>query len=189
MRTKWKTLGSRIAYENPWYRIREDKVIRPDGTEGVYGVLERGAAVLMIPWKDTGEIYFLKEYRYPIQQYSYHLPAGTADSGEKPEIAARRELKEETGITGRVWTPLGRFYIAPGYSSQIGYVYLVENLVVGTSHPEGGEDIQVELFTLPEIRRMIQEEIILDQLTITALYKLELFLKNSRTRPSGVGLL
>jgi 8-oxo-dGTP pyrophosphatase MutT (NUDIX family) len=185
MGMKWRTLGSRIAYENPWYRIREDRVIRPDGTEGVYGVLERGAAVLMIPRKDTGEIYFLKEYRYPIQQYSFHLPAGTADPGERPEIAARRELEEETGITGRVWTSLGRFYIAPGYSSQIGYAYLVENLVIGNSHPEGGEDIQVELFTLPEIRRMIQEEIILDQLTITAIYKLELFLQSSRQQTVG----
>jgi len=176
---KWKTLGSRIAYENPWYRIREDAVIRPDGTQGVYGVLERGAAVQMIPRKETGEIYFLREYRYPVQQYSYHLPAGTADAGESPEDAARRELEEETGITGRIWTPLGRFYVAPGYSSQIGYIYLVEDLTLGTSRPEGGEDLHIELFTLSEIQRMILENIIMDQLTVTSLYKLELFLRKN----------
>lgn len=71
----WKTLGSSLVYENPWISVREDRVIRPDGDPGIYGVVHyKHSAVGVLPVDDQGRIWMVGQYRYPLDQYSWEIP-------------------------------------------------------------------------------------------------------------------
>jgi hypothetical protein len=100
----WKSVSTRIHYENPWIRVREDQVVRPDGLPGIYGVVEfKNRAVGVLPVEDDGSVWLVGQYRYPLNAYSWEIPEGGCPESETPETTARRELREETGLTaGRV---------------------------------------------------------------------------------------
>jgi 8-oxo-dGTP pyrophosphatase MutT (NUDIX family) len=108
MKNPWKKLSSRIAYTNPWMTIREDKVIRPDGKKGIYGLmLAPGPSVFVIALTKDKKIYLVKQFRYTFQKPSWELPAGNAGK-DKPLAAAKRELWEETGLTANHWKLFGK---------------------------------------------------------------------------------
>lgn len=123
----WKKLSSRTAYQNPWYRIREDKVIRPDGKEGVYGVLETSHAAYLVPVDSEGRLLLIRQYRYPTEMWSWELPAGGMD-GQDPLVAAKRELGEELGLTARNWQKVAALQSLNGISSEIMYVFVAKDL-------------------------------------------------------------
>ena len=96
----WTTLSSRLMYENPWIRVREDQVLRPDGQPGIYGVVEfKNRAVGVLPVDDEGCIWLVGQHRYPLNSYSWEIPEGGSPQTEPPEETAQRELKEETGLS------------------------------------------------------------------------------------------
>jgi hypothetical protein len=91
----WKTLSSRFVYDNPWIRVREDQVVRPDGQPGIYGVVEfKNRAVGVLPVDDKGRIWLVGQFRYTVQAYSWEIPEGGGPPSESPEATARRELRE-----------------------------------------------------------------------------------------------
>ena len=104
--TGWQTRSTREVYTNQWIRVREDQVVRPDGSDGVYGLLElHHPAAFVVPVTDDGEVVLVRIQRYTVGD-SLEVPSGTTD-GDEPEVAARRELREETGYVARQWQPLG----------------------------------------------------------------------------------
>ncbi|HEY2155391.1 MAG TPA: DNA mismatch repair protein MutT, partial [Isosphaeraceae bacterium] len=73
----WTTLGSRAIYENPWISVREDRVIRPDGKEGIYGVVHfRTRAIGVLPVDEQGRVWIVGQYRYTLGRYSWEIPEG-----------------------------------------------------------------------------------------------------------------
>lgn len=142
--TPWKTLSSKIVYQNPWIKIHEDRVIRPDGKEGLYAFLSKPAAVFILARNKDGFFYFIRQYRYPLKKYIYEIPAGVVDS-RSYLINAKRELKEETGLTSKKWVSLGKFYVAPGHENVIVYSFLALNVDENSltkKNQEGDESIQ-----------------------------------------------
>ena len=82
----WTTLSSRLVYENPWIRVREDQVLRPDGQPGIYGVVEfKNRAVGVLPVDDEGCIWLVGQHRYPLNSYSWEIPEGGSPQSETPE--------------------------------------------------------------------------------------------------------
>lgn len=101
----WPVRASRAVYENAWIRVREDEVVRPDGRDGVYGVVElRHPAVIVIAMTDDDEVLLVDLDRHTVGR-TLELPAGGSD-GELFLDAARRELLEETGYTASSWREL-----------------------------------------------------------------------------------
>ena len=137
--SSWRTLSSRTTYENPWIRVREDAVLRPDGEPGVYGVLEvRSPAVFVVPVTEAGEIVLVWVDRYAIGRNSWEVPAG-GTAGETALVAAARELREETGLAARELTDLGPVFSLNGVAQAPGHVVLATGL-----EQVGGAEQEVE---------------------------------------------
>ena len=129
----WPVTRSRVAYENPWIVVREDEVTRPDGTPGVYGVVEvRRPAVFVVALTDADEVVLVTVDRHTVGR-SVEVPAGGTD-GEDPLVAARRELAEETGLVAGSWRRVGEMSALNGICRAPEVVYLA----TGLREAEGG---------------------------------------------------
>lgn len=169
MKNPWQKLSSRIAYKNPWITVREDQVIKPDGTEGIYGVVESDPAVFVIAKTNEGKIYFVDVFRYTLGHSSLELPAGGTD-GEDPVTAAKRELKEETGLIAMRWQLLGQLDVHNGVSSQSMYAFLATELTQTNEHGQKDDGIsKVVLLDTKQITNHIKNGRIRDTESLAAL--------------------
>lgn len=123
----WPTLATRTAYENPWIRVREDRVRRPDGAEGVYGVVELAhPAVFVVAVDDEDRVVLVTLDRHTTGP-SVEVPAGGTD-GQEPLEAARRELREETGLEAGAWERVGVMDALNGVCRAPEHVFLARDL-------------------------------------------------------------
>lgn len=123
----WPTTGSRVVYENPWIRVQEDAVTRPDGSDGIYGVVEvRRPAVFVVALTDDDEVVLVTVDRHTVGP-STEVPAGGTD-GEDPLAAARRELAEETGLVAEHWQQVGTMHALNGICRAPEVVFLATGL-------------------------------------------------------------
>jgi ADP-ribose pyrophosphatase len=94
----WKTRSSRQIYKNPWTRVREDIAEMPNGKTTIYGVIECGHCVGVLPFLDDNHVVMVRQYRYVFgENHRWEMPTGGVKAGEPLEEAARRELREEVG--------------------------------------------------------------------------------------------
>lgn len=103
----WSTTSSREAYANPWITVREDQVVRPDGSAGLYGVVVPSLATGVVAVDEAGSIVLVEQWRYPLGHGSWELVEGGTHDGETSLQAARRELAEEAGLQAGRWDRLG----------------------------------------------------------------------------------
>ena len=166
----WTAVGTRQVYENPWIRVREDRVLRPDGQPGIYGVVHfRNQAIGVLPVDDDGQVWLVGQHRYPLDAYSWEIPEGGGPEGEDPEQTARRELREETGLIASSLEFLGRSHLSNSVSDEVAYLYRATGLTRGESEPEGTERLQVRRFPWPEARAMVLDGRITDAMSVIAL--------------------
>jgi len=180
-KSSWKTLESNIVYENKWIRLIEDKVIRPDGSEGIYAYMDAIPGIVVIA-EDNGEIFFINEYKYPIKKYIWNLVTGGLGREEDPLIRAKSELYEEMGIKAENWTDLGNFYTAPEIESTYNHVFLARDLVVNEEHALGeGDEIIAEIkkISIQGIHEMIENGEIDNGLVLGVLMQYFVYTKQS----------
>ena len=165
----WETTSTRTAYENRWIRVREDQVVRPDGTDGVYGVVElRQPAVFVVALTDDDEVVLVTVDRHTTG-LSVEVPAGGTD-GEDPLLAAQRELLEETGYTAADWTHVGSMQALNGVCEAPEHVFVARGLTssAATGHHEEGIS-EVRAVPFPEVLAMVANGTITDGETVAAL--------------------
>ncbi len=100
-------LHSRPIYENPWIKVREDRVSRRGEAESVFGVVTMKPGVTVLPLEENGDVYLVREFKYALGDYSLEAISGGLESGETPEHAGIRELAEECGLAAAEWVDLG----------------------------------------------------------------------------------
>ena len=168
--TPWRRTSSRAIYENPWFRVREDRVIRPDGSPGTYGVVELPEYAGIVAVDDRGQVALVRQWRYLYGESSLEVPAGNAAPGDAdPLDAARRELLEETGLTASTWLPLGR--IRYSAVTNVGHLFLARDLAVA-DRPKSGDDWTQLLWLdyFDAISRVLDGEI-MESTSVAALMK------------------
>jgi ADP-ribose pyrophosphatase len=125
----------------------------------------------ILPLIGKDKIVLIREFRFPINKEIWEIPAGKLDRGEKPEIGAKRELKEETGYEAKELKKIGEFYLSPGYSTEYMYLFLATGLKKGEQSLDKGEKIkEVKIFSKKEVLKMIKSRKIVDAKTILALF-------------------
>ena len=179
MENPWKTISSKEIYKNQWIRLREDKVITPTGTDGIYGVVETKPAIGVIPLTNDLHTYLVGQYRYTLNTYSWEIPEGGGAQNEDPLIGAKRELQEETGIIAKKWTFLDTLYTSNSFTDEIGYVYLAEDLSFGNTKPDETEELQIKKITFKDAWQMVLNFEIKDSLAIVGLMRTYYHLKQS----------
>lgn len=170
MTNPYTTLTTRIAYENPWTRVREDIIRRPDGSDGLYGVVERPDFVVVVPYHD-GLVTLVEQYRYPVRARMWEFPMGMWEQapGTDPAVLAAAELREETGWAAGSMLHAGEIFQGPGYCNQRGHIFLATDLTRGATDREASEqDMIARDFPLAELEAMIRSGMVREAMTISA---------------------
>ena len=146
----WQTHQQVEQYRNPWIVVTEHQVTRPDGQPGIYGVVDPGDNVTIVALDDAKRVLLVRDFVFPVQEWSWSLPSGAVEGGESPTEAAIRELREEGGLEAKHWSLLGNYWTTPGISPQMSYLFLARGLHSVPATPEPTEVITHRTVALTE---------------------------------------
>lgn len=166
----WKTVSTRVAYQNPWIRVREDQVIRPDGAPGLYGVVEIRPSVGIVALNDRDEVALVGQWRYSVNRHSWEVPRGGSSPGESDMLAtAQRELAEEAGVKAAHWELLGSVDVCNGVADDVQSLFLATGLSQTPMNLDPEEDIIVAWTPFPDAVRMTMDGRITEVCSVAAI--------------------
>ena len=176
----WKIKNTLEKYKNPWIKVREDQVVRPDGKGGIFGVVEMVDGVSVLVIDDEGYVYLTKEFHYAIKKDSIEVVSGAIDKGENALRAAKRELKEELGIQAKEWINLGMVNPFTTVIKSPSYLYLARKINFSEPNPEGTEVINILKIKFEKALKMVLESKITHGPSCVLILKASEYLKNLR---------
>ena len=168
-----KTINSQLIFDGRVVKLYKDKIELPTGQESLREVVKHSGGVVIFARKED-KVLLVKQFRYPMKEVLYELPAGKLEIGEDPFEAAKRELEEETGYCANKWTDLGYVYTSPGYSDEKLYLYMAEDLEFTHCHPDEGEILQALEYSYEDVLKMIANGEINDAKTLCAIIRAQI---------------
>lgn len=173
-----KKLLSEEIFNGVAIHLFRDEVLLPNGKKGVREIIRHPGAVCVLPITEEGNVIFVNQFRYAFNKVTLEAPAGKLDKGEEPLEAAKRELREETGLSANKIVYLGEMYTTPALIDEIIHLYLATDLVSGEQDLDEDEFINVSEMKLSEAVEKVMNGEIKDSKTQTILLKAEKFLNN-----------
>ena len=168
----WKTLDSKVVYDNPWITLREDRVINPGGGENDYSHIHfKKTAIGIVPLDADGNTWIVGQDRYTLGEYSWEVPMGASEEGEEPLETAHRELKEETGLTAGSMKQLMKLHTSNSITDEVGYVFVAEQLKVGETNFDEMEVLDVRKLPLEDVVAMIGRGEMTDAISVAAILR------------------
>ena len=164
-----RRISTRRVYEGRVVSLDVDDVEEPGGVRAIREVVRHTGSVATLAVHDDGRVVLIRQYRYPVDQPVWELPAGRVDPGESALDGARRELEEETGLRAAHVEPMGVFYTTPGFCDETMHLFRATGLTQGPPRPEADERIEVHACALEEARSMIDAGAICEGKTLVAL--------------------
>lgn len=167
-----KPVKQEYKFRGKIVNLRVDDALLPNGTVAKREVVEHNGGVMVAPLDSDGNLYFVRQFRYPYMEVITELPAGKLEKGEDPFEAGKRELREETGAVAEKYLSLGKLYPTPGYCGEIIHMYLATDLTFGEQHPDEDEFLEVYKIPLQKAVEMVLNDEIRDSKTQTAILKI-----------------
>jgi 8-oxo-dGTP pyrophosphatase MutT (NUDIX family) len=177
----YKLLSRKKIYQNPWLAVREDRVLRPGGDQGVFGVVEMQAGSTILAINDKNEAYVAKEYKYAIDRNSVELISGGINKGESPLAAAKRELKEEAGLRAARWISLGVVDPFTTIVKSPNYMFLALDVTEGVRCLDKGEILKVIKVPLVKVVDMVIKSRITHSASCVCVLKAKEYLAGKRS--------
>ena len=174
-----KRIDTKVVYKNRWMTVREDRVRRPNGDHGLFGIVDKPDFSLIIPY-DGENFHLVEQYRYPVDARYWEFPQGSweLDPDADPAQVAAGELAEETGLRAGKIEKVGKLFQAYGYANQAVHVFVATELEIGESRHESEEQGLVSaVFSRSVCEEMISDGRIADLATVGALHLFERSLK------------
>ena len=170
----WTTLSGEVKYENKWIKVTEYQVINPGGGSGIYGKIHyKNIGIGILPLDEDDNTWLVGQYRYTLNEFHWELPEGGGPLHEDSLEAAKRELKEETGIMAKRWTRLLTVNPSNSTTDEVGILYLAEDLSFGYTELEETEaDLKLRKISLRDAIAMVDSGEITDTLTMLGLMKM-----------------
>lgn len=168
----WKRNSTKNIYENPWMRIVEDQVVRPNKSEGIYGHVHfKNKAIGILPIDDELNTWLVGQYRYTLNEYSWEIPTGGVPLTEDTLAGAKRELREETGLIANKWTKLLKIHTSNSVTDEYGYIFIAEDLMQGEMDWDETEELKIKKIPLREALELVMNSEITDSLSIAGILK------------------
>jgi len=168
----WRKLSSRVVFDNPWMQVLEDHVINPGGGKNHYGYIHfKNRAIAILPLDDEGNTWLVGQQRYTLGEYSWELPMGGAPLDESPLDAAKRELKEETGLSAERWSEVMRLHTSNSITDEVGIVYVAEGLTQGETEFEETEDLEIRKLPLADAVQLVNDGEITDAISVAGILR------------------
>lgn len=167
-RIPWQQIASRPIYRNRWMAVREDQVRLPDGRETIYGVVECGQCVGVLPFVDPDHVLLVGQYRYVAGRFTWEMPTGGVRPGESLEAAAQRELAEEAGRRAGRLTWVSTYHTSKSVMDETAHLYLAEDLAEADREADDTEFIERRVFPFHEVLEMVRRSEITDGMTVIA---------------------
>lgn len=171
----YKVLDSKKIYKNPWISVREDKVIHPNGKEGIFGVVDVGCeglgGIAVLAINDKKEAYLVKMYQYAIAKESIEVVCGGIEKEESSFEAAKRELKEEVGVEAKEIIDLGEVYSITTIIKSKSYLFLALDIKEGENNLDETESLEVIKIPFDKLVEMVQGSEIFDNTSCTLILK------------------
>ena len=164
-----RVTASRRIYDGRIVNLREDSVELADAKPALREVVEHSDVVAIVPIDLDGNVLLVRQYRLPAGDVLLEVPAGGVDEGERPEDAAQRELREETGYRAERLERISGFFVSPGYCTEFIHVFLATGLTESALDADPDEDIVVERLPLSEAIALIDAGEIKDAKSIIGL--------------------
>lgn len=171
MELKETTLTSELVYNGGLLKVYYDTVELENGHTAWREVIRHPGGVVMVPVDEEGNVYLVRQYRYPYAKVLLEVPAGKLEWGEDPFAAAQRELEEEIGAHAERWTPMGELLPTPGFCDEVQHIYLARGLTFGRSHPDEDEFLEPVKIPMAELAAMAVDGRLEDSKTVAAVLR------------------
>lgn len=172
-------LKQRLFFQGRKFNFEVNRLRLPNKAEGDWECIRHPGGALAVPVTPEGKLVLLRQYRFAVQGRLLEFPAGTVEPNEDPEETIKREIEEETGYRANKWQKLGQFFLAPGYSDEIIYAFLAQDLELLDKPPDQDvdEDIETVLMTPEELEKAILNGDEVDAKSISSFVLARPFLK------------
>ena len=164
-----RLLSHRRIYQGKVLALDLEEVEEPGGVRAQREVVRHRGSVAVLAVDDQGRVVLVRQYRHPVEQRVWELPAGRLDAGEEPEQAACRELEEEVGLKPQNLEKVGFFYTTPGFCDEAMHLFRTSDLTPVPPRPQEDERLEIRWFTSQEIRGMMDTGDIREGKTLVAL--------------------
>ncbi|MEJ2550459.1 MAG: NUDIX hydrolase [Anaerolineales bacterium] len=161
---------SDTVFQGKVFDVRIDQIINPAGKTQRIEYVNHAGGVTIIPVDEEDQILFVRQYRHPTGEELLELPAGSIEANEDPESCARRECREEVGMSPGSLRHLGGTFLAPGYSSEFLHYYLARDLSHAPLPPDEDEVIQVIRLSWNAALQKVTQNKIRDAKTVTGIF-------------------
>ena len=166
---EYKRIGRTLIKKGAIIDYYQDTILLPDGAEKTYDFIDHKGAAAVVPVLPDGRIIMVRQERNAIDSESLEIPAGGKNPGEEFDVAAARELEEETGYRCESISHLFDLYTTVAFSNEKIGIYLAEDLIPSKQNLDEDEYLSVEIYSLEELQNMITQGCIHDAKTIAAL--------------------